>query len=135
MRILLEQLVRHHDAGEAVYVVAQAPHRLAEDAPERRRALAVRDAEVDGVRERPAPVDPVERRHGVVAALGGRQRLHPDGVRVRVDAAVLDHQVDADQVALQRRPPRRNVALVHLSFPRHAGAFTISHNFISPLMW
>jgi len=117
MRVFLQQFVRHHHSREAVDVVAQAAHRFTEDPPERRRTLAVRYAEVDGIRERPAPVDPVVRRHGVVATFFSRQRFHPDGVSVRVHATVLDHEIDADQIALKCRPPRRNVTLVHLLHP------------------
>jgi len=97
-----------------VNVVPQAAHGFAEDPPERSGPLAVGDAEVDGVWERPTPVDPVIGRYGVVASLLYGQRLHPDSVSIRVDAAVLDHQIHADQVALQSRPPRWDVTLVHL---------------------
>ena len=57
LRVFLEQLVGHHDAGESVNVVPQAAHGFAEQPPERSRPLAVRYAKVDRVRERPTPVD------------------------------------------------------------------------------
>ena len=109
----LEQLVRHRDAGEARMVVVQDAHRVAEQAPEGRVALAVRHAEVDDVGKRVAPVDPVERGDGRVAALLVAQRPHPDGVGVRVDAAVADHQLDADHVTHQRPQVRLDHVLVH----------------------
>ena len=47
------------------------------------------------------PIDPVVCGDGVIAAVRLRQRLHPDGVRIGVDASVADHQLDPDDVAHQ----------------------------------
>lgn len=101
VRILFQQLVGHHNSAVSVNVVVKNPHRFSEDAPERSVLLPVGDSEVDGVWIRPTPVDPVEGGDGVVAAIHVGQRLHPDGIRVRVDSAVLDHQVDTDQIRHQ----------------------------------
>jgi len=91
MWIFLQQFIGHHDAREAVNVVTQATHRVSKYPPERSRTPTVRDAEVDRVGERPAPVDPVVRGHGIVASFFGRKRFHPDGVGVSVNASVFDH--------------------------------------------
>jgi len=83
--------------GHDVWTGIQAKHHL-KLVPERRIAFAERDTEVDGVREWMINVRPFVRGDGVITANFAVQRPHEDHIRVDVDSAVLDHEVDAPHV-------------------------------------
>ena len=98
-RVALVDLVRLEESVEAEDRRPEVLQRRAEQAPEGCVALADRDAEVDVVRVGLVGVRPVARRDRVVRPDAAVERLRPDDVDVRVDAAVLDHDLAAEDVA------------------------------------
>ena len=66
--------------------------------PVRCIAFSKRDAEVDSVWERMIPVGPVVRTNSIIASDVAVHRSYEHHVRVYVDSAILDHEVDTPHV-------------------------------------